>query len=254
MSPSSLVTVTAETVAKTGFFCKMSARGKPGYEQKQAWLEARFAEGLQMRLLGGGERGFVEFIPGAHAWRAIEGAEAFMVIHCLWVVGRSKGKGFSSLLLDEVEAQARDLGFKGVAAVTSSGNWLIDAGILARRGYQSVASEPPFDLMLRRFDKAAKAPCFCGGWDEKLRAQGNGLVVFRSAQCPYLDDAVGHARAYANESGLSFREVWIETAEDVRKLSPTPYSVFALALDGRLVSHHYLLKKQIAAAVETSGE
>ena len=255
MTSPSLVTVTAETVEKTGFFCKMSARGKPGYEQKLAWLKARFAEGLQMRLLGGGARGFVEFVPGAQAWRAIEGAEDCMVIHCLWVVGRSKGQGFSGLLLDEVGAQAAALGFKGVAAVTSSGNWLIDEGVLARRGYESVAKEAPgFDLMLRRFDADLLAPRFCGGWDDKLRAQGDGLTVFRSAQCPYLDDAVAHAREYAADSGRPFREVWLESAEDVRKLSPTPYGVFALALDGRLISYHYLLKKQIGAAVEKSGE
>ena len=249
MPKTELIAVTPETVEKSGFFCKMSARGTPGYEQKLAWLEARFAEGLQMRLLGGGERGFVEFIPGAHAWRAIERARELMVIHCLWVVGRSKGKGLSSLLLDEVEAVARAQGFKGVAAVTSAGNWLIDAAILTRRGYERVASAPPgFDLLLRRFDEGVPAPRFCGGWDRKLAAHGKGLVVFRGGQCPYLDDAARHAEAYAEEAGLAFQEVPLRSAKDVRRLSPTPYGVFALALDGRLLSYHYLLKKDIAKA------
>ena len=252
MAQADLITVTADNVAKTGFFCKMSARGKPGYEQKLDWLKARFAEGLQMRLLGGGERGFVEFIPGAHAWRAIETADAYMVIHCLWVVGRSKGKDFSTQLLDAVESHAAAHGFKGVAAVTSSGNWLIEGGVLARRGYVSVETAPPgFDLMVRRFDDGLPPPRFCGGWDDKLRARGQGLVVYRSAQCPYLDDAVGHARSYADEAGMPFDEVVLTSAADVRALSPTPYGVFAMALNGKLLSYHYLLKKQIAAAALT---
>lgn len=244
-----LITVTADTVAKTGFFCKMSARGKPGYEQKLAWLDKRFAEGLQMRLLGDGERGFVEFIPGAHAWRAIENAEDYMVIHCLWVVGRSKGKGFSTILLDEVEAVARSQGFKGVAAVTSRQHWLIEAGVLERRGYTRAATAPPsFDLMLRKFDDDAGTPRFCGGWDKKLRAKSEGLVVYRSGQCPYLDDATLHARSFAEEQGLPYEDVVLESAQDVRRLSPTPYGVFALVLNGMLLSYHYLLKKEISKA------
>ena len=249
MTQPALIPVTPETVGKTGFFCKMSARGKPGYEQKLAWLRDRFAEGLQMRLLGDGERGFVEFIPGAYAWRAIDDADAYMVIHCLWVVGRSKGKGFSNLLLDAVEAHAIQNGFKGVAAVTSSGHWLIDAGILERRGYSAVDTAPPgFSLLVRRFSDDVPAPRFCGDWERKLSARASGLVVYRSGQCPYLDDAAQHARSYAQEAGIPFDDIVLNSAEAVRSLSPTPYGVYAMVLNGRLLSYHYLLKKQIAGS------
>lgn len=243
-----LITVTAENVEKTGFFCKMSARGKPGYERKRAWLEKRFADGLQMRLLGDGERGFVEFVPGAHAWRAIEGAEDYMVIHCLWVVGRSKGKGYSTLLLDEVERYAASAGFKGVAAVTSAGNWLIEASLLQRRGYRSCAKEEPgFDIMIKPFEADLAAPVFSGDFEKKASSAGGGLVVYRSDQCPYLDDAAANARSFAEEAGIGFREVELETVDHVRRLAPTPYGVFAIVLNGTLLSYHYQLKKKIAA-------
>lgn len=255
MANPALITVTPETVGKTGFFCKMSARGKPGYEQKLAWLRDRFDEGLQMRLLGNGERGFVEFIPGAHAWRAIENADAYMVIHCLWVVGRSKGKGFSRVLLDEVEACAAAEGFQGVAAVTSSGHWLVDAGILERRGYGSVDTAPPgFSLLVHRFVDNAPDPRFCGDWEAKIAARPKGLVVYRSGQCPYLDDAAIHARSYAEDTGIPFDDIVLNSAEDVRALSPTPYGVYAMTLNGRLLAYHYLLKKQIAAQVKSWPE
>ncbi|NNE35059.1 MAG: hypothetical protein HKN13_07485, partial [Rhodothermales bacterium] len=96
MVHSDLITVTPENVDEVGFFCKMSARGKPGYEQKLEWLKQRYSEGLEMRLLGSGNRGFVEFIPGAFAWRGIQKASEYMVIHCLWVVGKSKGHGYGT--------------------------------------------------------------------------------------------------------------------------------------------------------------
>ena len=246
MAAPDLIHVTADNVVKTGFFCKMSGRKQPGYQRKLAWLEARFDEGLQIRMLGGGERGFVEFIPGKYAWRAIAKAAPYLVIHCLWVVGRSKGNGFGQLLMREVIDYAQANGFKGVAAVTSGGNWLIGRDILAAQGFVSAASAAPsFELMVRKFDSATPDPKFSGGWDKKARAHGNGLVVFRTDQCPYLDDAVKHAAAFAKTQGLPFKEVELTSAADVRKLSPTPYGVFAIVKDGALWSYHYLLAKDL---------
>jgi len=242
-----LIHVTADNVARTGFFCKMSGRKQPGYRRKLAWLEARFDEGLEMRLLGGGARGFVEFIPGTYAWRAIENAAPYVVIHCLWVVGRSKGQGFGRALVEEVLGYAEANGFAGVAAVVSRGNWLIGSRVLEPYGFASVATAPPgFDLVVRRFRPDTPDPQFCGRWEAKARAHGDGLVVFRTDQCPYLDDAVNNAAAYADAHGLRFTEVELTSADDVRRLAPTPYGVFAIVRDGELASYHYLTAKDLA--------
>ncbi|MCF3592996.1 GNAT family N-acetyltransferase [Rhodobacteraceae bacterium LMO-12] len=249
---SELIRVTADTLEHHGFFCKMSARKTKAWADKRDWLLARFDEGLQLRLLGGGQRGFIEFIPGAYAWRAIEGAEDLVVIHCLWVVGKSKGQGHARALLDSAEDWARDNGYRGVAALTSSGNWLIRKGILELRGYESVeAAAPGFDLMLKRF-APGKAPRLSGGWEKKAAEMGPGLAVLRSAQCPYLEDAAAHARDAAEELGLKFSDRVITSAEELRRLSPTPYGVFALTHEGRLLASHYLLKKDILKAVAKS--
>ncbi len=246
MTTPELIHVTADNVAKTGFFCKMSGRKQPGYQRKLAWLQQRFDEGLQMRMLGGGERGFVEFIPGKYAWRAIKKAQPYLVIHCLWVVGRSKGKGFGHALLQEVMDYAQANGFKGVAAVVSSGVWLISHDILSSHGFTSVATAPPgFDLMVHKFDPGTPDPAFCGGWEKKARAYGDGLVVFRTDQCPYIDDATKHIADFAKARKLAFTEVELTSAADVRKLSPTAYGVFAIVKDGTLWSYHYLLPKDL---------
>ncbi len=248
-----LITVTNDTVEKHGFFCKMSARKTSAWKRKRAWLANRFDEGLQLRLLGNGERGFVEFIPAKYAWRGIEGADDLVAIHCLWVVGKSKGKGHAKQLLDEVEAWARDVGYRGVTALTRSGNWLIDKKVLASRGYLSVDQvAPDFDLMLKAFDDGP-APHIVGGFDEKAASCGSGLTVFYSAQCPYLEDAVANARDAANEAGLAFQAIEITTAEDLRRLVPNPYGVFSIVHDGHEVASHYLLKKQIMPLLALSS-
>ncbi|MBT2131822.1 GNAT family N-acetyltransferase [Aliiroseovarius lamellibrachiae] len=245
-----ILTGTAETVQKHGFFCKMSARKTSAWKRKKAWLEARFSEGLQLRLLGNKERGFIEFIPGKYAWRGIENADEFVVIHCLWVVGKSKGHGFSTQLLTEAEDWARENGYKGVAALTSSGNWLIDKGILDHHGYQSVDSAAPgYDLMLKSLSPS-DPPQLSGHWHAKAAAYGSGVTVLHSAQCPYLEDAVTHARAAADTLGLSFRAIEITSATDARTLVPNPYGVFSLIHDGREISSHYLLTKQILPLID----
>lgn len=238
-----IVTVTADNVDEQGFFCKMSARKSAAWKAKRDWLTARFAEGLQLRLLGDGERGFIEFMPGAKSWRAIDDAGDFVVIHCLWVVGQSRGKRFARDLIAEAETWARDNGFRGVAGLTSRGNWLIAPGVLEHHGYRRV------DSCGEGFELQAKAqgldrlPRLSGGWAQKAEACGPGVTVVRSAQCPYLEDAAGHARSAAAKLGLPFREILLETAEDVRRLSPTPYGTYALVKDGRCMAYHYLLEK-----------
>ena len=88
-----------------------------------------------------------------------------------------------------------------MAAVTSNGHWLIEASILEYHGFQRVASAPPcFDLMVLKFDLTTPDSRFCGNWEQKLQAKGDGLLLYRSGQCPYLDDTVMNARAFADEA------------------------------------------------------
>lgn len=244
-----IITVTPETVDDYGYFCKMSARDDPAWRSKRDWLLDRFEEGLQMRLLGDGERGFVEFMPGAKSWRAIEDAEDFVVIHCLWVVGPSKGNGYASALIDEVEAWTRAEGYRGVAALTATGNWLISAGVLEHRGYRDVErAEHGFELLVKPFERGV-LPRLSGGWHVKAEACGPGLTVLRTAQCPYLEEAAQEARAAAETLGLPFTDRVIETAEELRAMSPSPYGTYALVHDGKLVSYHHLRAHQIVAAL-----
>ncbi len=241
-----LITVTAENVDKTGFFCKMSARGKPGYERKLAWLKKRFAEGLEMRLLGDKKRGFVEFIPGEYAWRAIENAERYMIIHCLWVVGQSKRHGYGRVLMDEVIATAKARKFAGVAMVTSKGNWLAKPKEMAHFGLETVAScEPGFELMVTKFKKRLASPRFCTGWETKLAKLKKGVVVVRADQCPYIDDAANAVRDAADRAGLSYKEVQLESAADVRAKCPTPYGTFAIVKDRKLLTYCYQKPKEL---------
>jgi ribosomal protein S18 acetylase RimI-like enzyme len=240
-----IIDVTKNNVTETGFFCKMSQKKSEGYKRKLNWVNSRFDEGLHIKMLDLKQngRGFIEYIPGEYAWRAVN-AEGFMFIHCLWVVGQSKGKGYAKLLLDECIKDAKKQKMNGVAMLTSEGNWLVSKQIFERAGFVAVDHLSPFDLMVLNFKKY-KAPSFPKNFEEKINNYDNGFTVIRTDQCPYLDDATNTIKAYANKKKIDFKEVELKTAKDVREKSPSPYGVFSIVYNKKLLSHHYLLPRDI---------
>ena len=241
-----IITVDATNVTKYGFFCYKSKPKSEGYRRKLDWLSRRFAEGMQIKMLieDGRSVGFIEYIPSEFAWRAVNAA-GYLVIHCLWVIGRAKNKGYGSRLLNECFETARNSNKHGVAMGTSRGNWLAGSDLLVKHGFESVDEAPPsFDLMVQTFGDAP-LPTFPHNWEERLRQYGSGLIIFRSNQCPYLDDAVNTALETGQELGLQTRVIELTSAQDVQHLAPSVYGVFSLVYDGKLLSYNYELKKDL---------
>jgi GNAT superfamily N-acetyltransferase len=136
--------VHGSNVGALGFFCYKSARKAPGYARKRELLEQRFQEGLRLVLAmeHGRPVGFIEYSPGAYAWRAVH-APACMVVHCLWVVGRAKGKAYGSALLGSCVENARESGLAGVAAVTGRRVWLPGETLFLAQGFETADHAPP---------------------------------------------------------------------------------------------------------------
>jgi len=244
-----LIEITAENVAEKGFFCYMSKAQSAGYQRKLNWLKARFTEGMRIKMYELPQRGFIEYIPGEYAWRAVD-AKGYMFIHCLWIVGKSKGQGLGGRLLKARIKDARDAGMHGVAMLTSEGNWLASKGLLMTHGFRPVAqASPSFNLMALQFD-ATPPPILLNNWGKKAEQFLRGLTVFRSDQCPYIDDAVKTVLGTAQRLGIESRVVELKTCEDIRNLAPSPYGVFSIVYNGQLLSHHYLLEKELLKRLE----
>lgn len=242
-----LVTVTAENVDQERFFCYKSKPKTEGYLNKRTWLEDRFAEGLAIRMIYEGKRSvaFIETIPGEYAWRAVDASD-YLVIHCLWVVGKGKGKRYAGWLLEACEEDAHRQGKAGVVMVASEGNWLCGKEAFLRYGYEIVEEAPPsFSLLVKRFDPHDRLPSFTGNWEAKAKRFGEGATILYADQCPYMPDAVSGAVKIFEDRGIPVRAVKMETVEEVRVLSPTPYGVFAIILNGEVFAYHYLLDKEV---------
>ncbi|MEA3501593.1 MAG: GNAT family N-acetyltransferase [Actinomycetota bacterium] len=251
-TPAEIASVDGNNLAQRGFFCRKSKTKTEGNRRKIAWAGDGFESGLGIEILyeDGRSVGFVEYTPGEHAWRAVH-APGYLVIHCLWVVGRAKGKGYGAALLERVESKARDLGSVGVAMVTSSGVWLADNRLLLAHGYDSVDEAPPsFNLMVKSFNGAPE-PSFPTDWVERAAAYGDGLTIVTTDQCPYLEDAEQAVLAGAEKLGLPVAIAKLHTAADVQARSPSAFGVFGVVLNGELLSYHYLLEKDLVALVSS---
>lgn len=240
-----LITVDASNVDQHGFFCYMSKRKSPGYRQKRQWLEARFTEGLKLHMvheIGGRTVGFIEYTPGEHAWRAVH-APGYLVIHCLWVVGKGKGKGYGSHLLQTCLQDARAQGKHGVVMVTTNRVWLAKKAIFLKNGFVETEQAPPsFQLLVHRFDDAP-LPSFPTDWEARQARFGAGLTVVRTPQCPYVEDGVASILQFAQEKGIPARVVEPQSAQEVQETSPSAYGVFGVVFDGKLLAYHYLQRK-----------
>jgi hypothetical protein len=188
-------------------------------------------------------RGFIEYIPGEYAWRAVD-AEEYDVIHCLWVTGKHKKKGHGSRLLGRCLEESEGRGSKGVAVVTSSKVWMAGSKIFAKAGFEKVDEFSPFELLVKKFEDAPD-PSFPTNWDERALKYGEGLTVVRASQCPFVQDAEDIVRNYAVERGMPFKAVELKTAREVQEKAPSPYGIFNIVHDGKLISYHYLLKKDL---------
>jgi L-amino acid N-acyltransferase YncA len=242
----------ADKAAEYGFFCYKSKPKAEGYRRKLAWLEQRFAEGLQIKIIheDGRSVGFIEYTPGEFAWRPVN-AEGYLVVHCLWVVGRAKEKGYGSRLLSACIEDARAAGKHGVAAVTKKGGHLAGKKIFLKHGFEVVDRAPPtFSLVARTFGDAPP-PAFPQDWEERQVRYGEGLTVVYADQCPYFHDAVRKALEAADEVGIQARQaVALKSAQEVRDLAPCPYGTFGIVYNGALVACTPLTTKKLIERLE----
>jgi ribosomal protein S18 acetylase RimI-like enzyme len=250
-----IVTVDATNVAQQGFFCYKSKPKSEGYRRKLDWLEQRFSEGLKIKIVYEGKRsvGFVEYIPGEFAWRAVE-AEGYLVVHCIWVVGKGKKKGYGSRLLNECVEDAREMGKHGVAMVTSSGHWLAGKKLLLKNGFESVGQAPPtFELLVKTFDDAP-SPAFPENWDERLARYGSGLTIIRSNQCPYIDSVSQMFQETAADMGIQSQVIELKNCQEVQESAPSPYGVFNIVTNGKLVTYHWVSEKAFRKLLEKQAQ
>jgi len=258
MSTIEILDVNASNVDEIGLFCALGKPGEAGGREKLAWVKERFNEGLRIKMVGRGDIGFIEYMPGKMAWRGIE-APSYMVIHCLWVNDRAKGKGVGKALLDTCISDARKARMHGIAAVTARDKaGFVDTDFFLHHGFHVVQTTPSgIDLVTLKFDVASADPHFVNDLKKKAKALGDGLTVVSTPQCPYTYDGAQQIVSLAHANHISrARSLRLHTLAQVRQTAPSPYASFDIVYDGEVISNlfHCMSAERLCELVDEASE
>ncbi|MGA2072206.1 MAG: YoaP domain-containing protein [Terriglobia bacterium] len=224
--------------------CGIKDPSHPGLLAKRCWLKAQFNLGLRAKILldaGGKAFGYIEYLPGEFAWRGVSAA-GYMFIHCIWnQSSRQQRKGWGSAMLEACVKDAKESGMNGVAVLTRKGPWSAGNSLFLANGFKVADTAPPdYELLVRKFRARSADPVFKGGYDRKAARFGKGLTIIRSAQCPYIAKFAGEIAQSAEEDyHLKPKVIDIESSKDAQD-APTPYAVFAVVYNGRIVADHQI--------------
>lgn len=222
------------------FVCFINPK-HPTYHHKVDWVQHQLQLGLRIKLLYPENekkaQGFIEYTPGEHAWRAVEAMD-YMFIHCLWIGSNKwKGLGLGSQLIRECIDDAQRSGMNGVAVLTSTDAFLAKADIFIKNGFVEVdRCSPGFSLLAKQF-KASTPPKIK---DNSARLGSyQGLHLLYSAQCPWVARFVCELKDFATGNGLQIKVSEFTTPQEAQH-SPSPYGVFNLIHNGKLLADHYI--------------
>jgi N-acetylglutamate synthase-like GNAT family acetyltransferase len=224
-----------------------SKKNSEGYRDKAEWLRKRFKEGLRLKLLlvnegarrGFRARGFIEYVPSKCAWRGIK-ADEYMVIHCIWVVGKNKRHGYGTELLRECLNDAK--GMNGVVVMTSEKTWLPRKDLFVKAGFEKVDSMHHFELYAKRFSEKAPLPRFSPVPESKLKKYASGITVFKSDQCPYADKYTKLVAHIAEKADIPFRIRQVENCEEAQN-NVDPYGTFCVTFEGKVLTYRNVTKE-----------
>jgi L-amino acid N-acyltransferase YncA len=231
----------AEKIFEYGF-CGSKSREHEGCKRKAEWYKKRLNEGMIYKILYSEEKGsigMIEYIPGEYAWRAVE-AVHYMVIHCLCNFSKSfRGKGYASQMIDACIEDAKKEKMLGVAVVTRKGAWMANKDLFIKKGFEVIdRADPDFELLALKFAKESPSPSFKDNTTYLAKHYSKGLTILWSDQCPYIAKSISEIKETIKEKyGIKAQIIEMTTHEQAQK-APSPYAIFNLILDGKLLAFH----------------
>ena len=238
-----IIDLTPENIADYGVCGYKNVQKHKELRNKIEWFKEYYPKGLRIKALiseESGYQGMLEYIPGKYAHRPVS-ADGYLFIHCV-IVGFKKafkGKGYASALIDTCLLDAKNQGMLGVSIVTRKGSFMVDSKLFLKKGFEIVdKADPDFQLLALKFDEKSESPMFRSEALNNVDIYGNGLIIFRSPQCPYTEKNVNAILETAEKDyKLKTNLVEIEGAE-MAQGTPCAFGTFCMLYDGEVISHH----------------
>lgn len=219
-----------------------------GVDAKKQWLRSRIPEGHVFRKLDEKGKVFIEYAPLETAWVPVEG-DNYLYIHCLWVAGSFKGKGYGHELLSYCLDDARARGKSGVCVISTQKKtpYLSDKKFLTKYGFVVADTAPGgYELLALSFDGTSPRFAQCA---KAQTVEHEELTIYYGVQCPYIPNCVQEVKAYCEANGIPLRLIAVDTLEKAKTV-PCVFNNWAVFDKGRFVTTHLLnegyLKKMLS--------
>jgi len=183
---------------------------------KRDWFAKAKGKGLRVKLAlddNGTVGGMIQYIPIEQS--PASGTGLYFIL-CIWVHGHKQGrgnfqkKGMGRALLEAAEADAKELGAKGLAAWGVVLPFWMRASWFRKHGYKKADKLGMMALMWKPFSAAAQAPAWIRPKKRPQPEAGKVVVTgLLNGWCPAMSMVHERARRAAAELGprVEFREV-----------------------------------------------
>ena len=258
-----LIRVAEENLEQEHICCAISSNKDCQVMAKKNWIKEQLKDGLV--FLKGNVRGkcFIEYMPAENAWMPIEAA-GYMYINCFWVSGQHKGHGYANQLLEECIRDSKEKGKKGLCIRASEKKkpFLSEGDYLKYKGFKVAdTSAPFFELLYLPFeetdtpDSQLKDGVDCIGGKDKAdiprfkdcvkepQINEKGYVLYYTHQCPFTAKYVPLLEKTANEHGIPFKSILIDSKEKAQNM-PVASTTYALFFEGKFVTNEILSEKK----------
>ncbi|MHA2290020.1 MAG: hypothetical protein ACXABG_14640 [Promethearchaeota archaeon] len=250
-----IIDINGENIDDEVLFCKKTKQKQLGYQNKVKWMKERFKEGLKYKILyvkeGNKEtsRGMIEYIPGEYNWRGIK-ADGWMVIHCIWVVGKAKKQGSGDMLLQLAIDDAKKQGMYGIVGMSAEkGGWIPNKKIFLKNGFVEVDKiEPNYTLYAKFFNDKAPKPKFNPNDKEKQKRLSEGVTIVYTDQCPYITDLVEELKE--NDIKGKLKAIKIDNCQEAQQNGIYPYGTYCIICDGDISLYKHTTKKEISSILD----
>ena len=181
---------------------------KESGNHKELWYNKMKDKGLRVKLAvddNGQVGGMIQYVPIEESF--IEGENLYF-INCIWVHGYKQGRGnfrkmgMGKTLLAVAEADAQNLGAKGIAAWGISLPFWMKASWYRKRGYVKTDNQGGMVLLWKQFAADAVPPKWIKQNKKPERVPGKVTVSsFKNGWCPAQNLVYERARRAAAEFG-----------------------------------------------------
>lgn len=230
------VTVSPPTIDRTAFAAVDAAIPAAHAPFARDWLMARFAEGLQIRLLTPPYEGLVLFQPGRLSWRPLLGAERALVVHDLRVSKGRLAKDGAMRLWAVAESFASYYGFTSVLALIGDGEGLVAAEHAPGRGWMTLDEGPDGSRLVGRILQGPVAlPSLPDDWGLRAAGCGAGIVIQTTGESAALEALAERTCDALAPRGVPIRHDRLVDARAVQACAMRPGAAYTVACDGVVI-------------------